>query len=252
MTELADIQTRFCLALSPFADEAISASARALIREQGSLSNATRLDLYRRNVSGGHVDVLKQIYPVCRTILGERTFATLAREYTWRVPTEVADLNHYGATWPAFAASRVDELAYLEDLGNMEFAWHQSWFEADDERFDFPGFERVAQRPEHLVFLTSHSLRLIHSEWPIHAIWQRHRAGEMPTEVRANAWPDRLVIARADLESEVTPVRETTFRLLCAIEEHLPMAQFDTEGLAELPSLIAKGWIRGFQDTDHV
>jgi hypothetical protein len=252
MTELADIQARFCAGLSPFADAATTLSARELIRQQGSLSSATRLDVYRRNISGCHVTVLEQIYPVCRAILGERTFATLAREYTWRVPSAESDLNHYGATWPAFAASRLDGLAYLEDLGRLEFAWHQSWFAADDEVFDFTAFEHAATYPERLVFLPSQSLTLVCSEWPIHELWQRHRNGETPAEIDANLWSDRLVVARSGFETGVTPVSEAIFNLLSAIVGRLSLVQLDTNGLAELPSLIARGWIRGFADSANV
>lgn len=245
--ELAAIQARFCAGLSPFADAATVASAGVLLREQGSLSNAARLDVYRRNVSGGHVAVLEQVYPVCRAILGERTFATLAREYTWRVPSADADLNFYGATWPAFAASHLDGFAYLEDLGRLEFAWHQSWSAADDEAFDFAAFEHAASQPERLVFLTSHSLTLMDSAWPIHALWQCHCNGESPAEIQANSWPDRLVIARNGFETEVTPVSEGIFDLLTAISNRLPLAQLDADSLSELPSLITKGWVCGFE-----
>jgi len=251
MTELANIQSRFCAGLSPFADAATLASAGVLLREQGRLSSAARLDVYRRNVSGGHVAVLEQIYPVCRAILGERTFATLAREYAWRVPCAESDLNFYGATWPAFAASRLDGFAYLEDLGRLEFAWHQSWFAADDEAFDFTAFESAASHPERLVFMTSYSLTLVYSEWPIHELWQCHRNGESPAEIQANPWPDRLVIVRKGFETRVTPVGKDIFDLLSAIADRAPLAQLDSDGLADLPSLIARGWVRGFADTSN-
>lgn len=255
MNSLAEIQTRLCAALSPFRNERELEAGAALVRQYGTLSNPDRLAIYRHNVSGAHIAALESIYPVCREVIGERVFATLAREYAWRCPTTDPDLNRYGVGFPDFLREHDTELAalpYLHDLALLEYHWHQALFAPDDLPFDYTDFADAANRPERLVFTLSASLYPMQSDWPVFELWRRHRNGEAPREIRADGTPDRLAIVRAELEVEIVRVDAEAFALLEAIASVRTLTQLSTDprlagAMTRLPNLVARGWICGFR-----
>ncbi len=255
MISLAQIQACLCAALSPFRNDQELEAAAALIRPQGTLDNTARLRIYQRNISGAHLATLELIYPVCREILGERVFATLAREYTWLNPTVDPNLNHYGVDFPEFLGKRVSasaELPYLHDLALLEYCWHKAWFEPNDSPFDFAAFAKNSKHTERLVFLLSQSLTLLFSEWPVHKLWCSHRDGEAPREIGASSSQDRLVIVRVGLEVEVNRISSEDYALLEAIIQGHTLTQLSVNpslqgAMHRLPDFISRGWICGFQ-----
>ena len=138
-------QALFCAALSGDTTAARRFSDTC-IRPGGTLAAMERLDIYRRNVTAAHSEALRRVYPVCLEILGERSFASFARDYVRDYPSTSPDLNNYGEHFAALLARRTASIAtlaqfrYLPDLARLEWHWHAAYYQADDEPFDFDAF----------------------------------------------------------------------------------------------------------------
>ncbi len=254
MSQLAQIQAKVCAALNPACSQQSFAAATALLVPKGILDNPQRLLIYRHNVSGAHISVLQQIFPVCREIIGEDGFDLLARDYVWNCPTDNPDLNVYGLNFPVFLHQRLQpviELPYLQDLAEFEYHWHTAVFAADDRPFDLAAFAEQAIPAEQLVFTLSQSLRLIQSEWPILELWQQHRAGKAPAELQGSDAVCFWVIVREGGQVITQPIAKPLFRLLHAMEQRLALVDLSSEVALQsdpglLSELISNGWISDF------
>lgn len=253
-------QTLFTRALSPECDPVTADAAARAVRKAGTLSGAERLAIYRSTVTTAHVNALRQIYPVCEQVLGERVFARCAREYTWNAPSTSPDLNVYGKEFPALLAEKTDrlrgfhEFAYLHDLALLEWHCHAACYQPDDGVFDFDTFAEVSSKPERLVFSLNHSLAIMKTDYPVVNIRERHRSKADTATVAGLTETDYLCIHRAGYEPVISHLDVSAWELLQAIIAQHSLADLGAEavfqkGMGELPEMIQRGWVTGFRLT---
>ncbi|OIQ98137.1 hypothetical protein GALL_199010 [mine drainage metagenome] len=138
------------------------------------------LDIYRNNYRGNLHDALAGAYPVVRQLVGDDFFRFMSRKFIGQYPSRSANLHHYGAELADFVATfePAKELAYLPDMAALEWACHQAYFAEDGEVLDL---NELAQVPPEtysdLVLLMHPSCHLLHSGYPIAAIWHAHQLG---------------------------------------------------------------------------
>lgn len=254
-SSLAEIQAVFGRGLNPFSTSEEQAEATFLIRDKGPMSSLEKLQVYQRNISGAHIAVLEQIFPVCREILGENPFATYARHYCWDYPEADPDLNQYGISFAEFLSNQIkltDIVPYLSDLARLEYQWHQAWFSSDADAFDCAKLAKYQEQPHRITFQCPDHLSLLESLWPIHHLWDEHRNGTPPAELRLNAEPDRLLIIRRDTVVDVKDISEEAFSLLTAIQCGKTLAELSetptlVDSLSLLPKFIENQWICGLE-----
>ena len=134
---------------------------------------------------------LAAAFPVLQQLLGEDSFAKMARHFWREQPPTDGDLACWGAGLPAFLAT-VPTLAdepYLPDMARLEWAWHRVQSAADapaDTPADAPP-DAALQGPPGLALLGTHEPELLHlqlppgsavlfSAWPVFSLWQAHRS----------------------------------------------------------------------------
>lgn len=136
------------------------------------------LQAYRANAGALAERALASAYPTVAPLLGEASFAALARAHWQAEPPRQGDLGTWGDALPAFiaASEQLADEPYLADVARLDWAMHQAERAADD---DAPTVG--------LAWLTSHdpaALRLrlraghavLRSTHPVHAIWAAHRS----------------------------------------------------------------------------
>lgn len=238
------------------------------VKQTGQLSRQQRLDIYRNTGISTRIKALQQVYPVCESILGEKTFQRLAYDYAINTRSLSHDLNIYGENFKNTLEKAIQmhgelaEFIYLSDLSKLEWLWHNVYFQENDEKFDFKSFAFHSQKPDELILTLSHSLELMSTHYPIHLIWQQHREKNMKAEVIGLNDPDYLCIYRQDFIPIITKIHKSHFALLSACRDGKTLADIalDIElsvGLQALPELIKQGWICGFTHdskliNDHV
>ena len=258
MSEFAAIQARFAANLDVESDQtALTAFAPDLV-EDGRLTAEARIAIYRNNTKTVRINALKQIYPVCLAILGERCFRGLARDHIYAHPSYSSDLNHYGEEFSQSlnrflhgldSARRTDfeGMTYLPDLARFEWLWHGIHYCQNDPTFDAQAFASdAATNPTNIRLIPSFTLRIFESPWPIYALWRAHREGnDAPTNIGNG---DRLVLWRAGFEPCVEQVDDTMFEILSALFAGTMLeALSNANQHLRLGECITRGWIVGHE-----
>ena len=98
-----------------------------------------RLAVYRHAILANRRGALRAAYPVVERLVGEGFFAEAALRHGEESPPGCADLNRYGASFPAFLAAypHAAPMPWLADVARLEWAWHESLMAAETPGLDF-------------------------------------------------------------------------------------------------------------------
>ena len=165
------------------------------------------LQAYRANAGALAERALAAAYPTVQPLLGDESFAALARALWQAHPPRHGDVATWGGELPAFiaASAQLATEPYLPDVARLDWAVHQADQAADDEAA-VEGLPLLAG-PE----LPSLRLRLraghavLSSQHPVHAVWAAHR----------DDGPDRFApvrLAFAEGRAEAVRVRRLGLR----------------------------------------
>lgn len=133
-----------------------------------------RFDVYRNNVVVSLTEALRTAFPVLEKLLGAQNFTILARAFVRQHPPQSPVMMFYGAEMPAFLGTFEPTRAtgYLPDIARLELAMRESYHAANSVAVEATSL--AALPPDELAnarLTLAPSLRLIRSNWPIHAIW---------------------------------------------------------------------------------
>ncbi len=233
------------------------------VRNTKGVNAQNRLDVYRSNIVGLHLNVLDDIFPVVGNVLGQRYWHYLLGEGIKYYCSPSFDLNRYGEFVPRLleeacsGRKELAEFAYLSNLAQLELAVHRLQFCKNDPAFDWNAFQKLSpQQQSSARLVTSASLALFISAYPVDALWYGHQEGlpqrdfdEMGDEVICCIYRDdqfkvtleRLSGVRAQLLERLvsgTCLDELQAGDICEPDELTDM----------LFSLIDRGWIIGFDE----
>lgn len=150
-------------ALAPWLHQAAPGTARGLLP-------------YRAHAHVLAPRALAAVYPTLQQLLGEASFAALARAHWQHAPPERGDLAHWGERLPAFVAAAPDlaGVHYLADLARLEWAVHGASMAADVTAAPM-GLDALALGDASLLrVLPTAGTVLVESTHPIVSIWQAH------------------------------------------------------------------------------
>jgi len=133
-----------------------------------------RFDVYRNNVASSLIDALEVGFPAVQKLIGRTNFRAIMGVFLRQHPPEAPMIAVYGAALPQFLAgfSPLAHLGYLRDVARLEQALRESYHAADAAPVD-PA-ELQAMHPDLLPaarVTLAPAMRLIRSDWPLHAIW---------------------------------------------------------------------------------
>ncbi len=144
------------------------------------------LSVYRDLVVTNHLSALKDVYPVCLRIVGEKYFSYLSEIYLEKRPTNEPDLNVYGHDFSDFLLNEITEREELSELGYLSEVTEFEWNIYSASRKDF-----VPNSPEEIIskivsnenvdviFILNPSLSLSVFNYPIIEIWKEHQNEEV-------------------------------------------------------------------------
>lgn len=143
---------------------------------------ATAIAIYSNNYHCNLQDTLVYAYPVVEQLVGNEFFRYMAKQFIKRYPSKSGNLHHYGEEMASFIAffEPVQNLPYLSDIAALEWCCHCAYFAEDRPVLDI---SKLAELPEahyaDLVLLTHPALHVMHSRYPIAAIWHAHQNGSV-------------------------------------------------------------------------
>ena len=171
---------------------------------QGLAHSATRmqrgLQAYQAHAGATAERALAASYPTVRALMGEESFAAMARVF-WRshAPTQ-GDLGIYGDGLPVFIASseQLQDVPYLADTARLD--WLVAAAErAADATLATTSLNLLAElQPAQLRLQLMPGTALVSSAHPIVSVWLAHRPGEGAAERREQA---RQALAQGEAET---------------------------------------------------
>lgn len=162
---------------------------------------ARRFAIYRNNVHRGLQDALAAAYPVVKSLVGDTFFYRLAGDYMRTENHRPPSLALYGAGFSAFLAGHavVATLPYLPDIARLERAWLEALHAADASAITAASLAGFEDRLALLRFSVHPAVRLVASQFPIHAIWQANQPDRQQAEQQNNGPVQILYRAEAVL-----------------------------------------------------
>lgn len=140
------------------------------------------LAAYRANAAALAERALAAAYPTLQQLLGEDSFAALARDFWRQQPPADGDMALWGDELPGFvaAAPTLADEPYLPDVARLEWAVHRLQTAADAPAAQEGGPAGVqllaSEDPAQLVLHGLPGSVLIVSPHPIVSIWLAHRS----------------------------------------------------------------------------
>jgi len=147
-----------------------------------------RFDVYRNNVVVSLIEALRATFPVIEKLLGADNFRILAGEFLRAHPPHSPVLSGYGGAMPVFLATypHTNSLGYLPDIARLELALVRSYHAADAAPLAAEALQAIP--PDRLLrsrLRLAPAVRLIRSDWPIHAIWRFNTEEDAPKPTMA-------------------------------------------------------------------
>lgn len=147
------------------------------------------LQAYRANAGASAERSLASAFPTVQALVGEASFASLARAYWHAEPPVRGDLAQFGIGLPTFigASDQLADVPYLADAARLD------WLLAEAERSH--DVEMVAEslqwlgeaEPARLRLLLKPGVGLLASDHPVVSLWKAHQLVEDAAAHRARA-----------------------------------------------------------------
>lgn len=209
----------------------------------GWLRDGARTDrglaAYRANAGALAERALAAAFPTVQQLLGEDSFAGLARSFWRRHPPERGDVATWGAALPGYIADD-EQLApepYLADVARLEWAVHEAERAADAEPVQ--GLERLGgEEPAALRLRLVAGTAVLDSPHPVATIWHAHRsqAADRFAPVRAAfaaGQGEAVRIARSGWRATVDVIRRDELRFTAAVLAGRSLADALSEAMSE-------------------
>lgn len=227
------------------------------LKKSSKITPQLALDIYRNNSRGARIDTLALVYPVCKDILGDEVFRSIAREYVFSYQDRQPDLNYYGELLNRHFQSLLDagrlpgEYIYLPDLAELEYKIHTAYYADNDREFNFQLFESKIKKEETFCLKTSASLGLLKSKYPIHDIWLNNKRRQPAKKIYAIENNQYLLVFRDHYKPDIYQLSEKEYLFLDAcinevsFQELIENSNYEVDAI--LPKLIADKRITGIK-----
>ena len=250
---LAELQSRMLDAVTRAGDP--DPELDSLIPPARGIRPEARLDAYRNNVKGAHLEALDSAYPVTREVLGPRYWRQLLAQEIPAFGSPSPDLHEYGDFLPELlnrAQEAREELAdfdYLGELAQLEWQVHLARFKPPDPEFDWTAFQALEpDRQMQVRFALSHALHLMRFSQPVDALWHSHQENG---QILPPQSPVACSVHRQkSFDVTVTRLPGGEWRLLEALGEGQCLEALPADDqqatVQTLFGWIQRGWITGF------
>ena len=180
MSTLAIQQQALLGALLAAPRSPLAASAHAALATHVLAPWARGLNAYQANGHDSAERGLRAAYPVVAALIGDDSFALMAREFWHLDPPVRGDLACWGDALPGFVAAnpQLADVPYLADVARVEWALHRA-AGAPDAAADPASFALLSSGDPDTVTLTlSPGTVVTISDWPVASLVNAHLRGE--------------------------------------------------------------------------
>ena len=189
-----------------------------------------RFAVHRATATLGSIAALAIRHPVLERLLGEETFADLARAFLRVDRPRTALLLDWGDGLAGFVAGHGDlvDWPWLADVARLEAAWTAALHAAEAEPIGLDALARLTPDDLATARLRLHpSLLLLVSRWSVAAVWAaRGETGEVADAT------EHLLILRPDADVAVHTLDAAGFAFVAALADSATVAEAATAAIA--------------------
>jgi hypothetical protein len=206
-----------------FVQGALSNAAPALIAQiiGAGIAPERRLAIYRNNAVEGFLKTLQATFPTIVRLSGENWFRQVGRQYMHRHPSRSGNIHYIGEHFASFLEAQLagSSYEYFADVARLEWAYQEVLVAADHPTFELSALALVAPADYGaLTFSTHPAMRLVHSRFPVLAIWRANR-GDAASEERValDQGSSSVLVIRREDHVELRELPPADFALLAAL-----------------------------------
>lgn len=205
-----------------------SGTVGALSDYCGPGADPVRLRVYRNGFLKACTDALRASYPAVEHIVGEDSFAALARPFIEADPPRTASLVGYGSDFPAFLAqsAEVHGLPYLASFASLDWAWLEVYFAEDPPVSpDVPEGPGAGDDPVRILERRGGLApwaRLVALDYGALDMWMRIRDDDLDRRTEIAAGPEHVLIWRIGMEIRHRSLPPAEHAFLAAIAAGRP------------------------------
>jgi hypothetical protein len=225
-----------------FVHGALSDSTHAFICTQivgGGIAPERRLAIYRNNTVEGFLKTLQATFPTIVRLSGEDWFRQVGRQYMQRHPSRSGNIHYVGEHFAAFLATQLagSSYEYFADVARLEWAYQEVLVAADHPAFELSALALVAPTDYGaLTFSTHPALRLVHSGFPVLAIWRANQPDAAGDErISLDSGSSSVLLIRRDDHVELRELPPAEFALLAALSRGESLEQAAERAVATDP-----------------
>lgn len=157
--------------------DAPASALQGHVRALRGTSAQAGLAAYRGNATALAERALGGHFPTVAALVGDESFAGLARAFWQRHPPQRGDLAEWGEALPDFigASEQLAGEPYLTDVARLDGCVHLG-LRAADAAAEAPALDALASHdPSQLALKLTPGAALLSSAWPVAAIWLAHQ-----------------------------------------------------------------------------
>ena len=163
------------------------------------VSDASLLAIYRNNVVRTAIEALRAAYPTVNRLTGDLFFSPMAKAYWQDHPPRTRTLTLYGAGFAEHVRRYLPArtLPYLSDIARLDRAALEALHAVDAEPCRARTIAAMPPRDVPKLAPGLHpSVRILHLDWPVHAVWKAHGSGGEGGEFRLAPQPETVIVHR--------------------------------------------------------
>lgn len=184
-----------------------------------------RLRVYQNNYFASLMSNLRDIYPSIVLLLGDEGFSFLAKLFFEAQAPNSGKMIYLGKGFPGFLASQehLHELAYIEDVARLDWAHHQSYYQASLPAATAEDLQTIppAKLASYQINLQP-SLQCIESSFAIFDLWQMHFNEAGHDQLLIECAQD-VVIYQKELEIELALVDNAIVRFIDLLQRNISL-----------------------------
>jgi hypothetical protein len=207
-----------------FVQGTLSDSAPASICAQiigDGIAPQRRLAIYRNNAVEGFLKTLQATFPTIVRLSGEDWFRQVGRQYMRRYPSRSGNMHYVGENFASFLEAQLagSGYEYFADVARLEWAYQEVLVAADHPTFDLSALALVSPADcGALTFSTHPAMRLLHSRFPVLAIWRTNQPAAASDEpIALDQGPSSVLLIRRADHVELRELPPAEFALLAAL-----------------------------------
>lgn len=226
------------------------------IDHKNKINIKDRIGVYKSTSKFVFMHCVKDIYPLCKTLIDEKEFEYLVEDYVCKFPNAQRDVTFYGHRFSEHIKryKKSPEWLFLRNLAQLEWAIYNAYYSQNTPPWPSKAFETSSSKSiDSIRLVLNDSVCLISSEWPLLKHYQLLLDDDtfnLPDYSEKST--TYIIVYRKKYRGEAEKLNKDEWDILTSVKKQNSLADIiQTYGSScekYLPRFISKGWICNFEE----